>query len=298
MAAFNHTYRQTPGGGIFYGWLESMHSRFDILVSGLGEEAASAATAEISGEVARLHRRLNRFDQSSDIYALNTLTYYNMFHTDPELLSILDDALRYKEISAGTFDICLQTPGYDNSVDYYSVDYASEAVVLNTEGVIFDLGGYAKGYALGKAADILRRHGAVSAMMSFGGSSVYAIGEHPSGGNWQVGVENPFIAKDRVALFGLHDEAMSSSGNSPRNTGHIKSTLDSQSIDTPRIISVSGPSPLECEVISTALFAAGDDAELRDKVLEGCAAGGIGIKRAVEINFTPTYDTLSVRELI
>ena len=66
-------------------------------------------------------------------------------------------------------------------------------------------------------------------------------------------------------LFDLQNESLSSSGNLPYNRGHIRSTRTGEPIETNQIVSVVSPSSTECEVLSTALFAA--DAEQQQTIL-------------------------------
>lgn len=294
---FNHIYRPSPSAeGSLYGWFEAMHSRFDLLISGIKEEAGKEALRLIYNETIRLDRMLNRFDTSSQIYALNTLVHYDTFHANTELLSILEDCRRAKEATCGYFDICINTPGYNAGTDHYIIDLDNGTVSPSREGLIFDLGGYAKGYALKKAVEILKENNFSNALLSFGGSSVYGLGSHPSGKDWQVGVENPYKPAVRAALFSLNDSAMSTSGNNLRNAGHIISPATGERVVSPGLISVSTQCPVHAEELSTALFAAGDDKEAIRKILDR-AVVEMDIKRVVKIYFSGNSEVEKVEEL-
>jgi thiamine biosynthesis lipoprotein len=80
--------------------------------------------------------------------------------------------------------------------------------------VQLDLGGYAKGYALDRAAAILRQQGVANALINIGGN-VMALGrkgDRP----WQVGIQHP-RAPTPIAALALYDgEAIGTSGDYQR----------------------------------------------------------------------------------
>lgn len=222
--AVSHTFRQMQNGtGLFYGWFEAMHSRFDLLTVGPTENEAAALCHDIAAEIRRIENRLNRFDEASDVWQINQNTFYDKCPADPELLGIFADALRYREMTGGAFDIAIQTPEYLPGESCFAVDPACEAVVKLRPDAIFDFGGYGKGYALQQALGMLKNAGITTALVNFGNSSVCGIGCHPSGDSWQVGVENPLRRGENMTFFGLNDLCLSSSGNLPSNRGHIRS---------------------------------------------------------------------------
>ena len=223
--AVSHTFRQMQNGtGLFYGWFEAMHSRFDLLTVGPTENEAAALCHDIAAEIRRIENRLNRFDEASDVWQINQNTFYDKCPADPELLGIFADALRYREMTGGAFDIAIQTPEYLPGESCFAVDPACEAVVKLRPDAIFDFGGYGKGYALQQALGMLKNAGITTALVNFGNSSVCGIGCHPSGDSWQVGVENPLRRGENMTFFGLNDLCLSSSGNLPSNRGHNRKT--------------------------------------------------------------------------
>jgi thiamine biosynthesis lipoprotein len=80
--------------------------------------------------------------------------------------------------------------------------------------VQLDLGGYAKGYALDRAAGILRKQGIHNALINIGGN-VLAIGQHGKR-PWKVGIQHP-RKSGALATLELHDgEAIGTSGDYQR----------------------------------------------------------------------------------
>jgi thiamine biosynthesis lipoprotein len=92
----------------------------------------------------------------------------------------------------------------DLSVRDHTVTSSNPAVQL-------DFGGYAKGYALDRAADLLRASGIANALINVGGN-VMALGRHGER-RWRVGLDSPRGA-DVLATLELNDgEAIGTSGD-------------------------------------------------------------------------------------
>lgn len=281
MSVIDHTFRRTQAGtGLYYGWFEAMHTRLDLLLVGLDEKQAMAAVGELSGEVVRIQKRLDRFDRHSDLWDINNNRPQQIYHTDEEMLGFFTDALRYRSLTGGAFDIAIQTPGFNPATEYYFVDPENSAIVFNTPGAVFDFGGYAKGYALEKMVEGLRSNGVGQGLVSFGNSSVYAIGSHPANDYWRIGVEHPLRPGNNMAFFELRDSALSSSGNNLRNRGHIKSPSTGKEVADHKIISISGASALDCEVLSTALLAA--------QVQQQAMLANFSLQRVLEMDYSDT----------
>ncbi len=85
------------------------------------------------------------------------------------------------------------------------------AATSTNPAVQLDFGGYAKGYALDRAADILREQGIPNALVNVGGN-IMALGNR-AGRPWRVGLESP-RGKGVLAAIELADgEAIGTSGD-------------------------------------------------------------------------------------
>jgi len=86
-----------------------------------------------------------------------------------------------------------------------------DAVTSKNPAVQLDFGGYAKGYALDRAADLLRESGINDALVNIGGN-IMALGDH-AGRPWHVGVDSP-SGRGFLATLDLRDgEAIGTSGD-------------------------------------------------------------------------------------
>jgi thiamine biosynthesis lipoprotein len=76
-----------------------------------------------------------------------------------------------------------------------------------------DPGGIGKGYAVDRAAAILREYGIRSALISAARSSILAIGAPPNEQGWRVHIRDPKNANKVAQEVVLRDQSMSTSGN-------------------------------------------------------------------------------------
>ena len=70
---------------------------------------------------------------------------------------------------------------------------------LAKPGMMIDLGGVAKGYAVDAAVDALRKHGIRSALVNAGGDMAM-IGPRPGAAGWRIGVQDPREPRSPSAL--------------------------------------------------------------------------------------------------
>ena len=88
------------------------------------------------------------------------------------------------------------------------------SVSSRNPAVQIDLGGYAKGYALDRAAEILKQQGIHNALINIGGN-VLALGQHGSRA-WRVGIQHPRKPGPLATLELRNGEAIGTSGDYQR----------------------------------------------------------------------------------
>lgn len=209
----------------------------EVSIWGEDEKTARDATNAVLQEFDRLHNALHAW-KPSDLSALNAaISKAEKKTVSPELASILADATRFAEASGESFDPAIgklvQLWGF-HADEFKPVRpdpkdiahlvqanprmsdlvIAGDVVSSRNDAVQVDLGGYAKGYALDRAATILRARGIKNALVNIGGN-IIAIGEH---GNrpWRVGIQHP-RKPGPIATIDLYDgEAVGTSGDYQR----------------------------------------------------------------------------------
>ncbi len=111
--------------------------------------------------------------------------------------------------STAEVKLSLEKVGYR----YILLDAANQTVRFAKKGVELDPGGIGKGYAVDRMAEILRNKGVETALISGGGSSIYAMGAPPGETGWNVKFRDPRDeTKTTIEVF-LKNESMSTSGS-------------------------------------------------------------------------------------
>jgi thiamine biosynthesis lipoprotein len=197
-----------------------------------------------------------------------------------EIFSILTTCMEYHAKTLGLFDIGIgkvSTGIRNGSVDSgmiknileksgiekISLDPGRSSVKFLSDQLEIDLGGFGKGYALDRLKSLLIRIGISDAFISFGDSSILALGNHPYGKGWKSGISHLLKPGESLFEFKLNDESLSTSGISPQNArrdkmGHILHPEKGLIETGLKHISVASKHAEEAEVLSTALMAATD----------------------------------------
>jgi len=216
-------------------------TRVEVSVYGEDEARARQAVASVMQEFQRLHNLLHAWKPSA-LGELNAaFAHGKAVHVTPELEAIIRDATQLSEQSGGLFNPAIG--GLVKLWGFHADEYKSalpeekrlaslvaaqprmteisflsrkESVTASTRNhfVQLDLGGYAKGYALDRATEILHKMGVSNALINIGGN-IMALGTHGSR-PWRVGIQHP-RKPGPLATLELHDgEAIGTSGDYQR----------------------------------------------------------------------------------
>lgn len=211
-----------------------MWTKFEIVAYGTDRARLAEAAEGAFEEIERLDRQLSHYSESSELTYINRNAARSEVIVEKELFELLRLSLDYSRTSGGAFDITVgplmkawgffkgqgRLPTSDElksamaAVGYKHVrlDAQARTIRFDREGVELDLGGIAKGYAVDRAAEILRASGVSSALITSGTSSICAIGKPPNQSGWQVDVSDPFDRSRRVETMTLNDQSVSTSG--------------------------------------------------------------------------------------
>lgn len=247
---------KNPCHPVAYASFYAMHTRIETVFADVDEKRARELNESIETEVKALERLFNRFDDTSPLAVVNARGAREAVAVDDELFMALELCETFRRGTGGYFDITASTDATATGTASYILDPAAHTVRLTHEGVRLDLGGFAKGYALEKARRRAAEAGVTSGVLNFGNSSVAALGHHPYGEWWPIGVEHTKIRSAIAHEFRLRDGALSISGRSTRGEYHIINPMTGAAVAGEELISVEGRSALVAEILSTALFAA------------------------------------------
>jgi thiamine biosynthesis lipoprotein len=196
--------------------------------------AARAAGAAIA-DVLRIEAKYSRYRDDSVTTAINRAAGGAAVAIDGETAALLSYADRCHALSGGRFDITSgvlrrawdfrRTPPQlpDDSlvaastalIGWGSVERDERAVRLPRIGMEIDFGGIGKEYAADRVATICLGHGLAHGLVNLGGD-VRAIGPHPDGAPWRVGIRHPRRDHDAIATVSLDSGAVATSGDYER----------------------------------------------------------------------------------
>jgi thiamine biosynthesis lipoprotein len=159
------------------------------------------------------------------------------------------------------------------------LDERNFTVRFDRDGVMLDLGAIGKGYALERAAEILRQAGITSAILHGGTSSVTTIGTDAEGRPWRVGIAKPeaeLAAKGLIpggqlaaqenllTIVELRDESLGVSAvwgkafaAEGKVYGHVMDPRQGEPADNAVLAALVLPSATETDALSTALLTLG-----------------------------------------
>ncbi len=209
----------------------------DVSIYGEDEAKARAAVGDVMREFQRLHDMLHAW-QPSELSELNAaFAKGERKSVSPELAAMLQDAARLSAQSGGLFNPAIggliEAWGFQAD-EFKPVQPDAEKIAAlvranpqmsdivieqgkawsRNPAVRLDLGGYAKGYALDRAAVLLRGRGIHNALVNIGGN-IFALGQHGKR-PWRVGIQHP-RKSGALASLELHDgEAIGTSGDYQR----------------------------------------------------------------------------------
>lgn len=231
-----------------------MHTRIEVLLTGLQESAGRMLVERIEQQMKIMERRFNCHDERSPLAAINLRAAREVVEVDDDMFMALELCEAFRRTTFGSFDVATDT-ALQGQVSYV-LDPEHHTVRFARDGVRLDMGGFAKGYALEKIRQMVAQEGVGTALMNFGNSSVAALGHHPYGEWWAVGVEHTVRRGQLAHEVHLKDSAMSVSGRSTDGRYHIVNPATGGTVAGEELILVEGRSALITEVLSTALYAA------------------------------------------
>ena len=257
-----------------------------------GPPARVLTASHALDEVQRVERLLTVYRDDSDIAQLNRHAATEPCAVTPELFELLHGCRQLCDATDGAFDpasqalitlwqscrdggriptqaeidAALRCSGMSRvqSLPGDAAQNSCPRVQFEVAGIGLNFGAIGKGYAIDRAADILR-HGGIDDFLVHGGhSSLYAGGEHYVQEGWPVGLKNPLFTEESYALLLLRDQALATSGSNiqffrhgGQRYGHILDPRTGWPAEQLLSASVVAPTAAEADALSTAFYVLG-----------------------------------------
>lgn len=204
-----------------------------LLQAQLSESEFEAAEAAVRAELHAVEKTGNRFDPNSELSRAVQAATVRPVSISSELFALLSRCLQAHRDSDGLFDITINTPNFYPGL-IKTVELSQGSLFIHHVGLILDLSGILKGYALERLRNLLPSLGITDALINLGNSSILSLGENPS--------DIP------------SGQCLTTSGNATANRRHIINPLTGQFITGQRTVSVVTPNAIDGEILSTTRF--------------------------------------------
>lgn len=260
----------------------AMGTIFEIFAYNTPAGTATKAIELAFQEVVRLDGVMSNYKPDSELSRLNHDAHFHLQPVSGDLYRVIEQSLKYSRMSAGQFDISVAP-----LVDLWKAQLRGERTVtpederkarscvgyekirlLPPNHVEFrspcmriDLGSIGKGYAVDRAAEILRSHGIERALISAGSSTIYAIGTPPGQNGWSVRLRDPSQQVNPEVV--LKDNSVSTSEQTPpsalesKPAGHIIDPRHGTPLKSSFAVSVVAPTATASDALSTTLLLLG-----------------------------------------
>lgn len=267
----------------------AMGSQLRLAAWTADENAAVAAFDQVFREFDRLEALLSVWKPGSDVVRMNEAAGRAPMAVSADTLAVLAAAAQASEWTGGKFDITFGAladiwkfdhdqdnvvPGQQAIdarlpfVDYrlVQIDRGAGTAFITKAGARVHLGGIGKGYAVDRAAALLRERGFTDFLIQSGGD-MYAAGLNDRS-PWKVGIADPRGQADRtIATLELSDGTFSTSGDYERffmkggvRYHHLLDPDTGRPASLSRSVTIVADSAMLADVLSTGVFILGPEA--------------------------------------
>jgi len=259
-----------------------MGAVFEIVAYHANPAHASEAMDKAFQEVDRLEQVMSIYKPASDLNQLNRSAHFQAQAVPPDLYQVIRESLHHSQLSEGAFDITAgplaarwkavgrgePAPSPDEEkrlrrgVGYRRVELIPpHRIKFHSSSLEVDLGAIGKGYAVDRAAAVLRSCGIHHALINSGGSTFFGMGSPPAQPGWLVHLRDPSAHFDPRVL--LRENSVSTSEQTPPSLlgmpsfGHIIDTAAGEPSKTAIAVSVVAETATASDALSTALLLMG-----------------------------------------
>ncbi len=211
-----------------------MGTRCSVELWSEDEARGQAAIASVFADMHRIDRLMSTWKEDTEISLVNREGSQHPVKVSEELFRLLQESVKYSELTHGAFDITYASVGYlydfkkgvhpdQKAIDaalpgidwrHMVLDEKTLTVYFTRPGMRIDLGGIAKGHSVDRGIELLQKQGVTRAMVNAGGDT-RIIGDR-FGKPWVIGIRDPDQENKMFLRMPLTDTAFSTSGDYER----------------------------------------------------------------------------------
>jgi thiamine biosynthesis lipoprotein len=249
-----------------------MATLFELMVADEDDAFVAGAVQAAIEEIDRLEQDLSRYLPNSEVSRINNLLPDQSVRVGTDTFECLRLSLEYSRETGGTFDVAtgalkdcwvgrdraLRVPSPEeierarakSGMCLLELDENTMTVRVRGEAPLIDLGAIGKGFAVDRAAGLLREWGVGSALVHGGTSSAYAFGDCPGHAGWPVTLSNPARPAEVLEKVLLKDQGLGGSGITGGR--HIIDPRSALPVESRRASWVLSHSATRSDALSTA----------------------------------------------
>jgi thiamine biosynthesis lipoprotein len=262
--------------------LFAMATRFELVLYGEDQLHLRSAGEEALEEIERCDAQLSYYRPDSEISWINHHAAKYPIKVEPRLFTLFKQCRALHELTDGAFDLTiaplmrawhfirdhggvptaddLESARNKTGMHYLELDDEASTIYFRHAGMEIDLGGFGKGYAIGRAIDLLKENGVSCALLQGGTSSIATIGCPPGQKFWQVELREPFhdefiprikLVDTCLSLSAIHGKSFIAEG---KRFGHIINPQTGEPVAKTLAAAVTGTDAAVCEALSKALM--------------------------------------------
>ena len=198
----------------------------EVQVRGMERAAAWKAMDAAFAEVRRLDTLFSTYTERSPVRRLNDAED-TLLSVPDEVYALLRRCDSLQRLTGGAFDIAIepliQAWGFDGEQPsvppaaalqsalqhsgWSGIRLSGDGTVAKRPGAGINFGAIAKGYAVDRAVEVLRKEGVDNALVNAGGEV------RSTGGTWSIGIQHPRSPSELAAIIDLHGRAIATSGD-------------------------------------------------------------------------------------
>lgn len=250
----------------------------------------------LKADVKTVEEELSYYKSNSFVSQINNHGFEREISIPHHVCLLIERSIDFGKESDGVFDVTYKSEGIlwekkkdsepteeeiaeakkNIGLEKVTTDCTKNTVKTSQKGILLDLGGIAKGYAIDRAGEILKSNGHPDFIINYGGDMLICgkKGEYP----WTVGIKDPESSGDflkKLQFANGECKGVATSGDYERflvinqkQYSHIYDPRTGRPVENARSVTIIGNNGEIADAVATAVSVAHDEEALIKKIME------------------------------